>query len=355
MAKVLLFPFDPVHDVALKIIKRLLSEKGHDVYLLPPDMPELEVIEEIKRRRPDFLLISRTISYDAAEKLARFIDLLDAQGLRENMKVVVGGKAITPELAAELGYDAGFGDGTRWEDIIAFVEEGKIEEGRADRIKCKVSLTDRYTYEFHDEAIGKLLGEIASEIVEWASSRSSPGVERAKLRERILGGENYLLDEYLSLCDDAVINYYRHGVVPPHVRKLSCEEKEELRALVDRLKEENDLEVICEDRRFLVFAQYGTGCPFMDIVHIKACEAWGADGVIHFDPSWGARTEGLLSGLLSHEHDGSIITYENLEAIKMSLYKSTMWNVRAHRGLNTPETALYAGYLGADLTKINIP
>ena len=46
----------------------------------------------------------------------------------------------------------------------------------------------------------------------------------------------------------------------------------------------------------------------MDIAHIKLAEAWGADGVIHFDPSWGARTEGFYEGFLTHEEDGSVIT-----------------------------------------------
>ena len=50
----------------------------------------------------------------------------------------------------------------------------------------------------------------------------------------------------------------------------------------------------------------------MDIAHIKSCEAWGADGVVHFDPSWGARTEGFLEKHITHE-DGSI-TFETLKA-----------------------------------------
>jgi hypothetical protein len=92
----------------------------------------------------------------------------------------------------------------------------------------------------------------------------------------------------------------------------------------------------------------------MDIAHIKTCEAWGADGVVHFDPSWGARTEGFYEGFITHEEDGSVITYENLKLIKDALMPSTLWQVRAHRGLNTPETVLLAGKVGADLTKINI-
>jgi len=104
----------------------------------------------------------------------------------------------------------------------------------------------------------------------------------------------------------------------------------------------------------LVFNQYGTGCPFMDIGHILTSEAWGADGVVHFDPSWGARTEGFLDGFLTHQEDGTVITPANLSRIQLALEKSTLWQVRAHRGLNTPETVVLSGKVGADLTKINI-
>jgi hypothetical protein len=58
--------------------------------------------------------------------------------------------------------------------------------------------------------------------------------------------------------------------------------------------------------------------------------------------------------VLSHEEDGSILTLENLAKIKSSLHPETFWTVRAHRGLNTPETAVMAGELGADLTKIHM-
>ena len=104
----------------------------------------------------------------------------------------------------------------------------------------------------------------------------------------------------------------------------------------------------------LVFVQYGTGCPMMDGMHIKVSESWGADGVLHFDPAWGARTEGLMDGFLTNAEDGTPVTYANLSLIKRSLDKATLWTVRAHRGLNTPEIAVLSGFLGADLTKINI-
>jgi hypothetical protein len=94
----------------------------------------------------------------------------------------------------------------------------------------------------------------------------------------------------------------------------------------------------------------------MDGMHIKVAESWGADGVLHFDPAWGARTEGLMDGYLAKRggwHARHLRQPRVDQAIK-SLDAATLWTVRAHRGLNTPEIAVMAGFAGADLTKINI-
>ena len=141
----------------------------------------------------------------------------------------------------------------------------------------------------------------------------------------------------------------------PHTRPLTDKEMADLHEYVEATKSRMRMKKLQQtDKNPTVFIQYGTGCPYMDIAHAKLSESWGADGVVHFDPSWGARTEGFLEGYLTHEQDGTIISPENLQIIKESLEPSTLWQVRAHRGLNTPETVLLAGKVGADMTKINI-
>ncbi|MGJ8455555.1 cobalamin B12-binding domain-containing protein [Pseudothermotoga sp. U03pept] len=350
--KILLVPLDPVHDVAVKMLSREFSQRGHQTILLPPDMKMEEIVHVCQKEMPDYIMVSRTLGYNAAELLGRFIDLIDAAGLRRKCKVVVGGKAITKELAAELGYDAGFGEKTRWEEVIAFVENRELSaEGEMVK-KSKQDITQGYSYRIKDSAFRELLEKIADQIIEWANERTSPGIERAKIRERILKGED-LLDEYTKLCDDLVRSYYNEKVVPKHVRLITQEEIKRLKELLNRSSYSPRILRHSTDKP-LVFVQYGTGCPFMDAMHIKVSEAWGADGVLHFDPSWGARCEGLLEGLLAHEEDGSIITLENLKLIKSALNESTLWCVRAHRGVNTPEIVLLAHEAGADLTKINM-
>ena len=367
--RILLIPLDPVHDVALKIINRKLRDRGHHTILLPPDLPLEEIINQASGINVDYVLVSRTLGYGVAELLSKFIDMTEATKIRDRAKIVLGGKAVTPQLAAELGFDKGFGSGTDFEEIIAYIENREFHREKKELWKKKISIPGSHTYQYSNNRIKDLLNEITDEIIQWSQNKSSPGIERAKIKEKMITLShddsldhnskmqkiNKLRKKYLYYCDDKIIRYYQSDLLPDKVRKLSPDEISRLDLYIQNQKKNSNFKKMRHTQPLpLVFVQYGTGCPIMDIAHIKTSEAWGADGVFHFDPSWGARTEGLLEGVLSHEEDGSIITWENLFKIKSSLHKETFWTVRAHRGLNTPETAVMAGKLGADLTKIHI-
>jgi len=358
--KVLLAPLDPVHDIGLKMIKRGLEQNGHDTLLMPPDYSQEEIIKAIVDNDVDVVLISRTLGYGVAEILGKFIDLAEAAGIRDKVKIGIGGMAIRPELAAELGFDAGFGPGTTVEEAVAFVEGREYVPSESGIKQNKKDITQGYDYSFRNKRIEKLLDTIVDGILDYTSNKTSTAILRAELRRQILDStdeseKQKLRQEYARYCDDVVKSFYEAGKYREKTRPLTKDEVKALRGYVDdvnfRMK---PIKLQHTDKNPAVFIQYGTGCPFMDIAHIKSCEAWGADGVVHFDPSWGARTEGFLEGYITHEEDGSIITYENLKSIKESLAPYTLRQVRAHRGLNTPETVLLAGKIGADLTKINI-
>ncbi len=367
-SRILLVPLDPVHDVALKILNRKLKSRGHETILLPPDLPMEEVISRGVEADPDVIMVSRTLGYGVGELLGKFIDMAEAAGLREKARIVIGGKAIKPELAAELGFDKGFGSETDLGEAVAYVEQVEFVPEAAKEARKKPDITAGYGYTVKAARIGALLDEISSEIVAWTDGKTSPGVQRGRLRERMIetaetgapGPKRDALiagmkNDYLGFCDEAIVQSYREGILPKHVRRLDEKELASLEELIGAARANPGIRTIRHTQaRPLVFVQYGTGCLVMDVAHIKASEAWGADGVFHFDPSWGARTEGFLEGCLSHQQDGSIITEDNLRTIKRSLSSSTLWTVRGHRGLNTPETVALAGRLGADLTKINI-
>jgi methylmalonyl-CoA mutase cobalamin-binding domain/chain len=358
--KVLLAPLDPVHDIGLKMIKRGLEQKGHDTLLMPPDYSQEEIIKSIIDNDADIVLVSRTLGYGVAEILGKFIDLAEAAEIRDRIKIGIGGMAIRPELAAELGFDAGFGPGTTVAEAVAFVEGRKYIPEETKGKKNKKDITEGYNYLFHNKKIEKLLDSIVDGILDYVNNKTTTAIQRAEIRRRILESDNEseiqkLRVDYSKLCDDVIKSFYVSGKYREKTRPLTSSEVSALKRYVDEVNSRmNPLRLQHNDKNPVVFIQYGTGCPFMDIAHIKSCEAWGSDGAVHFDPSWGARTEGFLEGYITHEEDGSVITYENLKSIKMSLAPNTLWQVRAHRGLNTPETVLLAGKIGADLTKVNI-
>ena len=362
--RILLAPLDPVHDIGIKMINKVLEDNGHITYLLPPDRKTEEIVKEAENFEAEYILISRTLGYRVEELLSKFVDLLEASGIREHVKLVIGGMAIKPELAQELGFDAGFGAGTDIEEVLAYIEDRKYVKAEHTTVKEKTDMTDGYSYQVHYDDINKLLEQITDKLLKWSKDKTSPAVERAKIREKILQKsregaaekdlKHYWL-KYAEYCDPEIASWYKEGKIHEKANQLTEADQQSLRNYVERVETDQNPRMIQHDKsQPQVFVQYGTGCPFMDIAHIKLAEGWGADGVVHFDPSWNSRTEGLLEGFLTHQDDGSLITPENLQEIKYSLNPATLWQVRAHRGLNTPETVVNAGFVNADLTKINI-
>jgi len=357
--KILCVPLDPVHDVGLKLIRSALDERGYTTVLLSPDLSLEAISKKAASDDYDFILVSRTIGYGVAEILGRFIDLLDASGVREKSKLILGGKAITPELAAELGFDKGFGEHMQIDELIAYIE-GRERDIVVDRLQReKKDIAEGYSYRFVHAEIEELLSDICDKLLQWTESRHSAGVERAKIREELINaGENgkreSLYKKYNSHCDSEITNGNTKNIYPTGVRNVSQEELSALEGYISTTHPHAPVTIQHNQDRPLIFKFLGSGCPIMDLVHGKIVERWGINGFLIINPSWEARYEGLLQGCLTHENDGTITSLENIKLMKKYLDPSTLLTVRAHRGLNTPETVLLAGAAGADLTKINL-
>jgi beta-lysine 5,6-aminomutase beta subunit len=71
----------------------------------------------------DAVLASQVVTQKGSD-VANFTalsELLEAEGIRERVLLIAGGPRMTNLLAAELGYDAGFGRGTLPSDVAAFI------------------------------------------------------------------------------------------------------------------------------------------------------------------------------------------------------------------------------------------
>ena len=358
MKSILCVPLDPVHDVGIKLIRSALAQRGHRTELLSPDLPAEEVVRRAAAEPWDYIMVSRTLGYGVAEILARFVDLLDAAGVRERSKIVIGGKPVTSELAAELGFDRGFGEHSTVDEVVAYVEGREAGAGATAAARTKPDVTAGFTYDVRHPRVAELLSTITERTLAWAQARTTPALRRVRLREAILDApeaeRNRLWQEYHTLCDGPIAEGNRDGSLPQGVRRVREGEARALRALLAERRAVGARGIRHAGAKPLMFKFLGSGCPVMDIVHAKVCERYGLDGFLLINPSWEARYEGLLDGLLTHENDGTITSEQNIRLVRELLDPASLLTVRAHRGLNTPETVLLAARAGADLTKINL-
>src|SRR5512133_3376795 len=72
--------------------------------------------------KADVILVSQVVTQKNIhlDNLTKLSDLLEAEGLRDQVILIVGGPRISHELAKELGYDAGFGVKSYAEDVASF-------------------------------------------------------------------------------------------------------------------------------------------------------------------------------------------------------------------------------------------
>jgi 5-methyltetrahydrofolate--homocysteine methyltransferase len=93
-----------LHDIGKNIVAMLLQGAGFDVVDLGADVPKEKFLEFAKKEHPDILgmsaLLTTTMIY-----MKETIETLKNAGLRENVKVIIGGAPVTESYAAQIDAD----------------------------------------------------------------------------------------------------------------------------------------------------------------------------------------------------------------------------------------------------------
>ena len=105
--------------------KGLESYKGFDAYNLGAQVENEQLAERARALEADAILVSQVITQRNCHKenAAALIDLAKKQGWRDGVVMLLGGPRIDHKLALELGYDAGFGPGTKPGEVASFLVE----------------------------------------------------------------------------------------------------------------------------------------------------------------------------------------------------------------------------------------
>ncbi|MFW6056718.1 MAG: cobalamin B12-binding domain-containing protein [Chloroflexota bacterium] len=92
------------HDIGKNIVATLLSVQGFDVKDLGMDVSAERIVEEAKSYNPDVIGLSALLS-TTMPRMGEVIKTLDEAGLRDKVKVIVGGTPVTPQFAQSIGAD----------------------------------------------------------------------------------------------------------------------------------------------------------------------------------------------------------------------------------------------------------
>jgi len=92
------------HDIGKNIVVTLLAVQGFDVKDLGMDVPAAQIVEEVRKARPEVLGLSALLSTTMA-RMGEVIEALKAAGLRDGVKVIIGGTPVTPAFADRIGAD----------------------------------------------------------------------------------------------------------------------------------------------------------------------------------------------------------------------------------------------------------
>lgn len=96
--------FDDIHDVGKNIFVSMLRAESFEVIDIGTDVSTEKFIEVIKKEKPAILGISGILT-SVVENIKEVIDEINAQGLHENLKIILGGALAGTDYAQYVGAD----------------------------------------------------------------------------------------------------------------------------------------------------------------------------------------------------------------------------------------------------------
>jgi len=94
-----------IHDIGKNIVAIMLKGAGYEVEDLGIDVPTEKIVEYVKNENPDFVGLSALLTTTMLEMGVVINSLKDAS-VRDKVKVLIGGAAVSDEYAEEIGADA---------------------------------------------------------------------------------------------------------------------------------------------------------------------------------------------------------------------------------------------------------
>lgn len=94
-----------IHDIGKNIFKAFAEAAGFKVIDLGVDVPPQKFVEAVKTHKPDIVGLSGLLTL-AIDAMKRTINALEAAGLRDNIKIIIGGGRVDENAKQYTGADS---------------------------------------------------------------------------------------------------------------------------------------------------------------------------------------------------------------------------------------------------------
>ena len=106
-----------LHDIGKNIVSILLRGTGYIVKDLGNDVEPQDIVNVVREERPQFLGLSALLTSTMAS-METTLESLKESGLRDTVKVIVGGAPVTEEFARSIGADGYGADGFQAVELL---------------------------------------------------------------------------------------------------------------------------------------------------------------------------------------------------------------------------------------------
>jgi 5-methyltetrahydrofolate--homocysteine methyltransferase len=114
-----------IHDIGKNIVAILLRGAGYEVYDLGNNVDTEKIIDFIKKEKPDYLGLSALLTTTMTE-MGVVTEALEDSGLRDEVRVLIGGAAVSDDYAQEIGADAYCLDGFHAIRVLEGMKRRKV-------------------------------------------------------------------------------------------------------------------------------------------------------------------------------------------------------------------------------------
>lgn len=101
-----------LHDVGKNLVSIMLEGAGYEIHDLGIDVPVEKFVQAVREKQPDVVGVSALLT-TTMPGMKTLIEALQEVGLRDRVKVIVGGAPLTDAFAKQIGADGYAPDASR--------------------------------------------------------------------------------------------------------------------------------------------------------------------------------------------------------------------------------------------------